>query len=195
MDNYNSYSQSVVPPTGWYYQPTQTGIPNYSKGWPYYQPQTIQNYQQQPVNNSNMIWVQGLEGAKGYNLPNGATLPLPLWDSENQTIYIKSVDQNGKPIMTILDYVERTEEIPKKQTEDVVKPEYATKEQIDALSEQFSAINEQINNLSKYVTKDQFDGVNNNVNHLRDQIEEIENRITSFGKPQPNNNYRKGNNK
>ena len=142
-----------------------------------------------------MIWVQGLEGAKGYNLPNGATLPLPLWDSENQTIYIKSVDQNGKPIMTILDYVERTEEIPKKQPEDAVKPEYATKEQIDALSEQFSAINEQINNLSKYVTKDQFDGVNNNVNHLRDQIEEIENRITSFGKPQPNNNYRKGNNK
>jgi len=68
--------------------------------------------------------VQGESGAKAYVLQNGST--LPLWDSEQQTIYIKSVDANGKPSMTILDYTERGAD--EQKVEDKKSVEYATKE-------------------------------------------------------------------
>lgn len=30
-----------------------------------------------------------------------------MWDSENQTIYLKSVDMSGMPSMRVIDYTER----------------------------------------------------------------------------------------
>lgn len=198
MDNYNGFPatyQSNIQPTNiqpnLYYQPTQT-TPIYSpRSWQQYyqQPTSTVNYQQQSNVNTSMIWVQGESGAKSYVLPNNTT--LPLWDSESQTIYIKTVDQNGKPSMTILDYVERSEKGNDKQA--VSEVEYATKEQIDKLNEQFLTINEKLNSMAKFVTADQLTDLNNHINNLGEQIDEIENRITSFGKPQPNNNNRRGN--
>lgn len=193
MDNFNGFPatyQSVAQPA-MYYQPTQT-TPVYSpRNWQqYYQPSSF-SYQQpitQNQNNVSMIWVQGESGAKSYVLPNNTT--VPLWDSETQTIYIKTVDQNGKPSMTILDYVERTEGTDKPE---VVLPEYATKEQIDSLSNQFVGISDKLNSMKEFVTKDQLDELNNHIKDLGGQIEEIENRITSFGKPQSSNNNRRGN--
>lgn len=193
MDNYNGFPatyQSNIQPN-LYYQPTQT-TPIYSpRSWQQYyqQPTSTVNYQQQSNVNTAMIWVQGESGAKSYVLPNNTT--LPLWDSESQTIYIKTVDQNGKPSMTILDYIERSEKENDKQI--VSEVEYATKEQIDKLNEQFSIINEKLNSMAKFVTTDQLTDLNNHINNLGEQIEEIENRITSFGKPQSNNNNRRGN--
>lgn len=193
MDNYNGFPatyQSNIQPN-LYYQPTQT-TPIYSpRSWQQYyqQPTSTVNYQQQSNVNTAMIWVQGESGAKSYVLPNNTT--LPLWDSESQTIYIKTVDQNGKPSMTILDYVERSEKGNDKQV--VSEVEYATKEQIDKLNEQFSIINEKLNSMAKFVTTDQLTDLNNHINNLGEQIEEIENRITSFGKPQSNSNNRRGN--
>ncbi len=193
MDNYNGFPatyQSNIQPN-LYYQPTQT-TPIYSpRSWQQYyqQPTSTVNYQQQSNVNTAMIWVQGESGAKSYVLPNNTT--LPLWDSESQTIYIKTVDQNGKPSMAILDYVERSEKGNDKQV--VSEVEYATKEQIDKLNEQFSTINEKLNSMAKFVTEDQLKDLNNHINNLGEQIDEIENRITSFGKPQPNNNNRRGN--
>ena len=197
MDNYNNFSTpyQTTPISNWYYQPTVT-TPVYGQRnlQQYYQPQTNTGYlqQSQPVNNG-IIWVQGETAARAYNLPNGTT--LPLWDCESQTIYIKSVDANGKPTMTVLDYTERVDNTQKSNQENTPKLEYATKDQIDALSKQFSEVNSKLNELGSYVTKEQFDGVSSNVDDLRNQIENIENRITSFGKPQSSsgNNYRKGN--
>ena len=58
----------------------------------------------------NMIWVSGKAGADNYQLaPNNSG--LPLWDSDQQTIYIKSTDQTGKPSMKILDYTIREEKV------------------------------------------------------------------------------------
>ena len=194
MDNYNgfqtAYQQNMVQPN--MYQATPVYQP---RNWQqYYQPTAV-NYQPQQQTqqnvNSSMIWVQGESGAKSYVLPNNTT--LPLWDSETQTIYIKTVDQNGKPSMTILDYVERTEKEINKQ--DISEVEYATKEQIDNLNEQFSSLNEKLNSMTKFVTKDQLVDLNNHINDLGGQIEEIENRITSFGKPQSNNNTNRRGNK
>lgn len=187
MDNYNGLSNTYQPAyqsNMMYYQPTTT-TPVYQPRWQQQQYSTPVQYQtqnQQPINNQ-MIWVQGEAGAKAYVLPNGTT--LPLWDSESQTIYIKSVDANGRPSMTILDYVDRSAPVEKAEEE---KIEYATKEQVDSLVEK-------INTLGKYVTKEQFDSLNVHLNDLSGQIEDIENRITSFGKPQQNNsnNNRRGN--
>ena len=76
-----------------------------------YQPQPT--YQPQPVQQSNgMIWVQGEAGAKSYLLSPNTT--LPLWDSEQQTIYLKSADASGMPSMKILDYTIREQGTPHK---------------------------------------------------------------------------------
>ena len=198
MDNFNGYQTPVYQQNmqpNMYYQSTQptVSMPYNTRNWQqFYQVPTQPAYQQNVQSvNSNLIWVQGISGAKAYNIPNGTT--LPLWDSEAQVIYIKSVDANGKPSMTILDYTERDENA---ETPTNV-PEYATKEQIDKLNEQFSSINKKFEALGSYVTKDQFNDLNNNITNLSDQIQDIENRIMSFGKPQQNSNqnYRKGNNK
>lgn len=58
---------------------------------------------QKPTN--DIIWVQGLEGAKGYLVaPNNTVV---LWDTENPVIYVKSADASGIPSMRVLDFKER----------------------------------------------------------------------------------------
>ena len=54
---------------------------------------------QQPAanNNSGMIWVDGEVGAKAYQIPAGVTGPVALWDTNDQVIYLKSVNQFGMP--------------------------------------------------------------------------------------------------
>lgn len=92
------------------------------------QPQIAQTQAPQTSQNSPMIWVQGETGAKSYLLAPNTT--LPLWDSENQTIYLKSADASGMPSMKILDYTIRdstqtqapvmNEETPVQNTADFV---------------------------------------------------------------------------
>ena len=55
-----------------------------------------QQTQQQP---SGMIWVDGEIGAKAYQIPAGWTpnTPLPLWDTNDTVIYLKSINQMGIP--------------------------------------------------------------------------------------------------
>ena len=54
---------------------------------------------------SNITWVQGEAGAKSYLVAPNTT--MQLWDSEAQTIYLKSADASGMPTMKILDYTIR----------------------------------------------------------------------------------------
>lgn len=68
-----------------------------------YQPQGYPQLQQ-----SNIYWVQGIEGAKAY--PVGAGNSILLMDSDNSAFYIKTADQSGVPSMRTFDYAERTEE-------------------------------------------------------------------------------------
>lgn len=70
------------------------------------QAQPQMNSMQQPQGESGgIIWVQGEAGAKAYLVAPGCT--VQLWDSENQTIYLKSADMSGMPSMRVLDYTER----------------------------------------------------------------------------------------
>jgi len=68
-----------------------------------YQPFYPQTMNQQ--SSSQLIWVQGEAGAKSYMVAPGNT--VALWDSEAQTIYLKSADASGMPSMRVLDYTIR----------------------------------------------------------------------------------------
>lgn len=83
----------------------------YNNGFPIgYQPinsyqmqqQTQPQFTQAQPNNNGIIWVQGESGAKSYLVaPNNSVV---LWDSESQTIYVKSADASGIPNIKVLDY-------------------------------------------------------------------------------------------
>lgn len=68
---------------------------------PYQQPV----FQQPAQQTQGIIWVQGEAGAKSYLVAPGST--VQLWDSEAQTIYLKSADVSGMPSMKTLDYTIR----------------------------------------------------------------------------------------
>ena len=55
--------------------------------------------------NASVIWVQGENGAKSYLVAPNST--VVLFDSESQTIYLKSADASGMPTLRILDYTIR----------------------------------------------------------------------------------------
>ena len=112
----------------------------------YYQP-AYQNQQlQQPAQtNSNLIWVQGEAGAKSYLVAPNNT--VQLWDSERQTIYLKSADASGMPSMKILDYKVR-DAVPAAAPVAPAPPAYALKDDVDALYSQISALRAEIDGLT-----------------------------------------------
>lgn len=104
----------------------------------------IQNSMTQPPQDqSGIIWVQGEAGAKAYMVAAGNT--VVLWDSESNTIYLKSADASGVPSMRILDWTERTaqsQNVPNRQVQ------YVTSEQFNALVQDFNALNARFNALT-----------------------------------------------
>ena len=90
-----------------------------------YQPQYYQ--QQQPFQQSSLIWVQGEAGAKSYMVAPNTT--VQLWDSEQNIIYIKSADASGMPAIKILDYTIR-ENSPQKTNKAKLQDDFATKEDV-----------------------------------------------------------------
>ena len=100
-----------------------------------YQPTYYPNYPTQNAQPSNgIIWVQGLAGAKSYLVSPNTT--VQLWDSERQTIYLKSADASGMPSIKTLDYTIREDKapnLPLQGTENMQGIEYATKDDLKAL--------------------------------------------------------------
>lgn len=116
------------------------GYPTY----PYYQPQ--QQYTPTNTQPSSMIWVQGEAGAKSYLVaPNTS---VPLWDSESQTIYIKSADASGMPSLKIIDYTIRdsNQQTPVSVVKDEQEVDYVTHKELTALE---SRLKKQISKLAK----------------------------------------------
>lgn len=99
--------------------------PNYYFPQQYYQPV------QQTTQNGSPIWVQGEAGAKSYLVAPNST--VTLWDSESQTIYLKSADASGMPTMKVLDYTFREAQKPQNSVSQS-RPQYATYEDIKALN-------------------------------------------------------------
>ena len=121
----------------------------YNNGYPtgYQNPYLVQQpqYQQpQQQTSAGLIWVQGEAAAKSYLVAPNAS--VALWDSEKQSVYIKSTDASGMPSMKILDYTIRDNT----QTPQVVNTvNYATKDEIKSLNDQIAALRAEIDGLSK----------------------------------------------
>lgn len=138
MDSFNGYPATYP---GIYYNPQQQLYGQKPMPQPQYQPIMYNQTGNQSVKQTGgMQWVQGEAGARAFmDLAPG--VPTPLWDSESSTIYIKTIDETGRPSMTILDYTERTAPV---QQDDTPQVEYATKEQVDILAKQIEDLNSQL---------------------------------------------------
>lgn len=140
---YNSYF-----PAG--YQPVQNFYPQYAYAQQPQQPQAVQPAPQTPQApqnaqpmSSNIIWVSGEAGAKAYLVAPNTT--VQLWDSERQTIYLKSADASGMPSIKTLDYTIR--EMPQNNVvlaSDGVSSTFATKDEVNILAERITALQSKI---------------------------------------------------
>lgn len=118
----------------------------YNSGYPatYQNPFLFQQPAYQPQQNQQgLIWVQGESGAKSYLVAPNNT--VQLWDSEAQTVYIKSADASGMPSMKILDYTirESAQSVP------AVAPVYATKAEMDGIMAQIQAIRAEVDKMKE----------------------------------------------
>ncbi len=132
----------------YYYQPyyQQNTVPDMLNQYKY--PQQQMPMQQQPMqmqatqqtSQNDIIWVQGEAGAKAYLVAPNTT--VTLWDSENQTIYLKTADASGVPSMRILDWQERTSKAhtPTEKHECKCGKEFVRVEDFNALKEKLEAL-------------------------------------------------------
>ena len=100
---------------------------------PQYYPQiagVAQASPQQPAApQGGIIWVCGEAGAKSYLVAPNST--VQLWDSEAQTIYIKSADASGMPSIKVIDYTIRDAAPQTKQGAGEDTNNYVTKEEFN----------------------------------------------------------------
>jgi len=133
------------------YNPSNGSYYNAWNNMYYPQPNTLgqpvmpQSYAQQPSTPSQgIIWVDGEVGAKAFQMPQGwpAGAPIPLWDTNDQIIYLKSMNQMGmpNPLQKIRYTIEETQAqqlLPSPvsgNTQEVHN--YATKEDLDRMKEE-----------------------------------------------------------
>lgn len=100
--------------------------------------------QYQPAPQSGIIWIQGEAAAKSYLVaPNTS---VALWDSERQSIYIKSADASGLPSMKIIDYTIRDNPQTAQPINTVI---WATKDEVKSLNDQIAALKTELEGLTK----------------------------------------------
>ena len=103
---------------------------SYSQMYGQYQPPMSQNQ-------NGIIWIQGENAAKSYLVAPNST--VVLFDSESQTIYLKSADATGLPSMRVLDYTIRDQKAHSGVFSQPVG-DYATKQEMDALRAEMEQI-------------------------------------------------------
>lgn len=108
-----------------------------------YYPQQVQQSQQAQQNNG-IIWVQGEAGAKSYMVAPNNT--VQLWDSESQTIYLKSADASGMPSIKTLDYTIR-DIAPQHMAPVGPQVDYATKEDVGALQNELNRLRDEMKSI------------------------------------------------
>lgn len=105
-------------------------------------PGTSQSVPEQ-TNDSYMVWVQGKAGAQSYPVARGTT--LPLFDSEGDYVYFKSVDNSGVPMPLVTKVlsdppIEVKTEVVETSVQQVDMSEYVTKEKYDELQKKYSEL-------------------------------------------------------
>ena len=114
---------------------------------PYYPQQYPVSQPQQNAQQSGIIWVQGEAGAKSYMVAPNTT--VQLWDSETQTIYLKSADASGMPSMRIIDYTIRDNAA---RTPNLgPQNDFATKSELQAVLNELNALKAKFENPGKAI--------------------------------------------
>lgn len=136
-----------------YYPPAQPMMPMV-----YPQQQMVEQPQQnvRPQTNSLMVWVQGKAGAQSYPVAPNTT--LPLFDSEGDFVYIKSVDSNGIPLPLVTKMIS---DPPSETNSDVVEVE------------------EMKVDMSNYVTRESYEDIKKKYEDLETRIFELESKPNS----------------
>lgn len=122
---------------------------------PYQQPIQTNPTPMQPTN--DMIWVLNENEATSY--PVALNNSVVLWDKNNPTIYIKSVNAQGMPSMRVLDFVERNADTSNspinapKTHECTCGDKYATKEQINDLRGKIDDLTAKYEELAKSIAE------------------------------------------
>lgn len=83
----------------------------------YNQPQNNQQFFQ-PEPTQNLIRVNGINGAKAYQMPANST--VALFDSNNDVMYIKSTDGAGFPSIRTFSFTELKEDISTTENTDYI---------------------------------------------------------------------------
>lgn len=112
----------------------------YPIGYQPFQNNTAPQAQNNYAPNQNLIWVQGEAGAKSYLVAPNST--VTLWDTESETIYIKSADASGMPNMKVLDYKIRGNAVESANIP--MQNGFATKDDLNALREDLNALKAKI---------------------------------------------------
>ena len=118
----------------------------YANNFPMSYGQYYQQYQYQmptqmsaPQQNTGITWVQGEAGAKSFFVAPNTT--VQLWDSERQTIYLKSADASGMPSIKTLDYTIRPEASTSSvQSVSMTDPINVSRSDLEALQSQIDQI-------------------------------------------------------
>lgn len=143
-----------------YFNPMQPSAPTFDNQivQPYQQPmqtQTPLTVNNQP--NNEMLWVLNENEATSYPVaPNNSVV---LWDKNNPTIYVKSVNAQGVPSMRILDFAERTDNANNKvQNSSAIHEctcgdKFATKEQMDDLQSKINDLAAKYEELARPVVE------------------------------------------
>lgn len=97
----------------------------------------INPFAQTATNNTltgnNLIWVQGLEGAKGYQIPPNSK--AVMLDSEQNRMYIKTSDNIGMCNLRIFNFNEVTEapQSHNSVAQDIDLSNYVTKDELNTI--------------------------------------------------------------
>ena len=113
--------------------------------FPIYQPQQPQQpAPAQPQGGSGLTWVSGEAGAKSYLVAPNCT--VPLWDSESQTVFLKSADASGMPTIKTLRYTieEAAPQTPPMIQQNTQEQPYAAQADVDALKQEIKSIRKDI---------------------------------------------------
>lgn len=128
---------------------------------------TNNTYTPPKTDTTPLIWVQGENGAKAYPVPQGTT--VFLFDSENNSFYLKTVDGNTN-IPTISDYI-----YFRKDNLDEIQEYLDEQRKIQEERQKVTKISEQSGN---FVTKDEFVQFNN---MIVEQLQQIQSSLNNVG--------------
>ena len=136
---------------GNYINPMQTAPQMPMQNVPQMEYPQYQQMQQQTTD--TMLWV--LNENEAVSFPVAPNNSVVLWDKNNPTIYVKSVNMQGVPSMRVLDFSERTpDNTPKTPVEHKCQcgGKFAPIEDFKSLQEEFKALQEKVEALNAKAT-------------------------------------------